>query len=147
MRKRRKSRELALQAVYAWEMRTGEKPSEVLERIAETRSLGPRVREYAVKLVEFVGENSAHIDDLIKRHARNWELGRMAAIDRNLLRVAVAELLYCEDVPYRVVIDEAVEIAKEFGTDDSGKFVNGVMDAIHKNMSTPQEPENRPHRK
>lgn len=147
MRKRRKARELALQTLYASEMRAGEDPIDILEHIADTRSLGPRVREYARHLVRLARENAVHIDDLLQRHALNWELGRMAAIDRNLLRVAIAELTYCDDVPYRVAMDEAVEIAKEFGGDESAKFVNGVMDAIHKSTSTPRGPEDRPQRK
>jgi N utilization substance protein B len=147
MRKRRKSRELALQTLYALEMRHGEDPVEVLERIADTRSLGPRVREYARRLIELFRSHAESVDEALRNHALNWELGRMGAIDRNLLRVAITELLYGEDVPYRVVIDEAVEIAKQFGTDDSAKFVNGVIDAIRKSKSTPQGPENRPQRK
>jgi N utilization substance protein B len=72
------------------------------------------------------------IDKSIQERAANWEMKRMAAIDRNIIRLAVAEMTFFTDVPVKVVIDEAVELAKTFGSSDSGKFVNGVIDSIHK---------------
>jgi N utilization substance protein B len=98
------------------------------------------VREYAEMLVERVVGQREEIDELLQQHTTNWSLARMAVIDRNVLRLAVAELRFSPDVPYRVIIDEAVEIAKLYGTDDSGKFVNGIIDAIYKKLA-PQLPE------
>ncbi len=86
----------------------------------------PRVTE----LVEGVEDHREEVDALIADHARNWSLERMPAIDRNVLRIALFELMGRPDVPTAVVIDEAVELAKRFSTDDSGRFVNGMLSAI-----------------
>jgi transcription antitermination protein NusB len=83
-----------------------------------------------VELVEGVEDNRAELDELIATHSRNWSLERMPAVDRNLLRLALFELKGRPDVPVPVVIDEAVELAKRFSTDDSGRFVNGMLSAI-----------------
>jgi N utilization substance protein B len=80
------------------------------------------------------------IDECLTRHAANWELKRMAALDRNVLRLAVAELFFFTEIPFKVVIDEAVELAKIFGTDESGRFVNGILDSIHKDRSKENGP-------
>lgn len=85
---------------------------------------------FAVELVEGVEANAAEVDALIVRHARNWELGRMPALDRAVLRLATFELAHRPDVPTAAVINEAVELAKQYSTDDSGRFVNGVLSAV-----------------
>ncbi|KMQ52019.1 Transcription termination protein NusB [Chitinispirillum alkaliphilum] len=113
-----------------------------MERIADSEELSSEVRKYARELVHKVIQENDAIYDLLTSKAQNWELKRMAIIDRNVLRIAIAELCYFPDVPYKVVIDEAVEIAKTFGTDDSGKFVNGILDSAHRYLS-----ENPPTRK
>ena len=87
-------------------------------------------------LVTGVERRGREIDDLIAAHAKGWTLQRMPTIDRNILRIATFELLGREDVPVAVVIDEAVELAKRFSTDDSGKFVNGVLSAIAQKVRT-----------
>ncbi|MDO5577144.1 MAG: transcription antitermination factor NusB, partial [Fibrobacter sp.] len=124
-----KARELALQTLYACEIGTDTKWQFVLEQIAETASISDDVKKYARELVGAVFGSIDQIDLTIRERAANWELKRMAAIDRNIIRLAVAEF---QTVPVKVVIDEAVELAKTFGTDDSGKFVNGILDSIHK---------------
>ena len=107
----------------------------MLEDIADNDELEPKVRQYAAKLMGFTIENLESIDSIIAGKAANWELRRMAAVDRNVLRLASAELIYLKgSVPYKVAIDEAVEIAKAYGTDDSGKFVNGILDSIRKDI-------------
>jgi N utilization substance protein B len=131
---RHKARELALQTLYACEVGKTEEWMSMLDRIAETGALSHEVRKYASDLVREVYNSSEHIDELIREKTANWELKRMAAIDRNILRLAVAEMSCFTNVPVKVVIDEAVELAKEFGTEDSGKFVNGIIDSIHKTM-------------
>lgn len=85
---------------------------------------------FAVELVEGVAANAEEVDALIARHARNWELGRMPALDRAVLRLATFELAHRPDVPTAAVINEAVELAKQYSTDDSGRFVNGVLAAV-----------------
>ncbi len=91
---------------------------------------------YAGELVEGVGERIAEIDDLLRRHATDWPLERMAAIDRAVLRMAAYELLAQPDLPIAVVIDEAVELAKTYSTENSGRFVNGVLSAIAAEVRT-----------
>jgi N utilization substance protein B len=131
---RRKSRELALQTLYACEVGDAADVGRVMEAIIEDRSDGAAIGRYAKLLAEKTIASLKEIDSLLALHAANWDLKRMTAIDRNILRMAVAELMFCADVPFKVVIDEAVELAKQYGTDDSGKFVNGVIDSIHKEM-------------
>ena len=131
---RHRSRELALQTLYACEIGTTEDWQNTLEKIAEDSALSQEVKKYAKDLVCNTFDFLEQIDLLIQERAANWDLKRMAAIDRNILRLAVAELKNYPQVPAKVVIDEAVELAKTYGTDDSGKFVNGIIDSIHKKM-------------
>jgi N utilization substance protein B len=131
---RRKSRELALQALYACEVGDDSDCVRVLKGIMDQSDEDASAGQYAKTLVVKVLSERAEIDALLQRHTANWDVKRMTAIDRNILRMAVAELECSEDVPFKVVIDEAVELAKQYGTDDSGKFVNGVIDSIRKEM-------------
>lgn len=117
------ARERALALLYEAESKDAS-PGEVLAGLPVPPA--PMVAE----LVEGVEANRAELDALIAAHARNWSLERMPAIDRNLLRLALYELKDRPDVPVAVVIDEAVELAKRFSTDDSGRFVNGMLSAI-----------------
>ena len=125
---RRQARESALQVLYQLEMSGEESPSlfdaEVLSE------LGPEVKEFASGLVDGVKEHMGEIDELISTHSTNWKLSRMAAVDKNILRIAVFELKSRPDIPTKVTINEAVEIAKRFGSSDSGAFVNGILDNI-----------------
>ena len=131
---RRKSRELALQTLYACEIGTSSDWQVMLSQIANSGSLSPDVTMYASDLVKTVNAHLNELDGMIQERAANWDLKRMAAIDRNILRLSIAELRYFSNVPVKVAIDEAVELAKMFGTDDSGKFVNGIIDSIYKKM-------------
>lgn len=134
---RHKSRELALHTLYAYEADSDGQWETMFESIADDSQSSSSVKVYARDLVSAAIENMEEIDSLLSMKAANWELRRMAAIDRNVLRVAVAELIHFKDtVPFKVVIDEAVEIAKTYGTDDSGKFVNGVLDSVRKRLYT-----------
>ena len=136
MRKnRRKSRELALQTLYACEVGEYSDYEKVIGEIAEGNHGDRDIIRYATLLVQNALSSLSEIDELLKSHAANWDLKRMTVIDRNILRMAVAELRFVKEVPFKVVIDEAVELAKMYGTDDSGKFVNGVIDSIRKEMS------------
>ncbi len=131
---RRKSRELALQALYACEIGDNTDCTKVLSGIIVESGIDPKDGQYARDLVIAAYSKREEIDALLQRHTANWDVKRMTAIDRNILRMAVAELGKGENVPFKVVIDEAVELAKQYGTDDSGKFVNGVIDSIRKEM-------------
>jgi N utilization substance protein B len=134
---RRASRELALRTLYAFDVGGGGSWESTMENIAaaENDPPGAKVIKYAQTLVDAAVRNREPIDAIIANKALHWELRRMAAVDRNVLRMATAELMYVEErVPFKVVIDEAVELAKSYGTDDSGKFVNGILDSIRKEL-------------
>ena len=129
---KRKARVFALQVLYAYDLREGDDIGILFDDIAQAHKRSEEIIEYAELLVKKARKNSKEIDSILQEHTANWDIKRMAAVDRNVLRLAITELLYIEDIPFKVVIDEAFEIAKEYGTNDSGKFVNGVIDAIYK---------------
>ena len=91
--------------------------------------------EFATQLIDGVLNKETSIDDFIKKHVKNWDIGRMAIIDRNILRIACFELLFIDDIPPKVSINEAIELAKRYGDIDSPRFVNGVLDKIYKDES------------
>lgn len=93
-------------------------------------------KEFAVELVKVVLENLKQIDEIIPNYLKNWKYDRILSIDRNILRMGVAELLYRQDIPYKVTINEAIELAKRFGDEKSGGFINGVLDNIVKNENS-----------
>ncbi len=127
---RRLIREVVMQILYAYEIRK-EDIRKVTEGILpEEITNQPKSKEFAFALLEKIIPNLAFIDSKIKNHADNWELDRMAVIDKNLMRIAIAEMLYFPDVPPKVSINEAIEIAKQYSTDKSGRFVNGILDAV-----------------
>lgn len=129
MRKRTLAREFALQILYELDVR-GDDAWEDIDAALDQRAVPEEARAYARELVVGVREHRAHIDALISGTAEHWEIGRMAMVDRNILRLATYELLHRRDVPPLVVINEAIELAKRFSTKASGAFVNGILDAI-----------------
>jgi len=130
VRKRTQAREYALQILYQCELNP-ESPEEAIRSFWEQNQPGcPESRLYAEKLVLGTLTHKDQIDEVITRVARNWQLSRMAVIDRNILRFATYELLFVSDIPPKVAINEAVNIAKKFSQEDSGKFVNGILDKI-----------------
>ena len=126
---RRHARELAMQALFSMDMNTDYSTRAVDEYC---RSFPPnqRVYPYFHHLVIGVLEHKVHIDTVIERYANNWRIKRMACVDRNVLRLAVFELLYCADIPAKVAINEAIDIGKKFGTPETGSFINGIIDGI-----------------
>lgn len=136
---RRKAREAALQFLFQDDF-CGRDPNDIEdleERLAlfcNLYQVNRKAREYTARLLKTTLANRDHIDGLIRGSATNWRLERIAYADRNILRIAVCEMVYCEDVAHQVAINEAVEIAKRFGSDDSPPFVNGILDAIHKGL-------------
>ena len=131
MRKRTRSRELALQVLYQIDI-TQDPPEKALEIFWRDFPTEPPVKEFAESLVLKTIEHLEKLDALISRVASNWEIKRMARVDRNVLRLGACELLWMEDIPPKVSINEAVELAKKFGDVESGKFINGILDKIHK---------------
>lgn len=129
MGSRRKGRELALQALYQREI-AGELSSAELEAFLRHFDGGEQANAFALELVRGVLQHGAEIDRLIAQCCEHWRLERLSKVDRNILRLATYELLERPDVPVSVVINEAVEIARRYGTEDSSPFVNGVLDAI-----------------
>jgi len=132
MRKRTKARECALKILYAVDI-TKQEPEKCIDGFwANYEEKDAELRSFANMLVLGVYGKKAVIDKILARHATNWQLGRMAVIDRNILRFATYELLYADGIPPKVSINEAIDIAKRYGDKDSGKFVNGVLDNINK---------------
>lgn len=132
MRKRTKARECALKVLYAIDI-TKDKPGDCLRVFWQDHETVDReIQEFAEYLVNGTHANIENIDRLISKYATNWQIQRMAIIDRNIIRMASFELLFADDIPAKVSINEAVEIAKRYGDKDSGKFVNGVIDKINK---------------
>jgi transcription antitermination protein NusB len=131
--KRRKSRELALQVLYQLDG-TKQDPSKVLAQFQQHFSPIEEKDEFWERLVLGVLEHSQEIDRLIERFSENWRLERMSIIDRNILRMATFELLYCEDIPPKVTLNEAIDLGKEYGTEESGSFINGILDHIQKEI-------------
>jgi N utilization substance protein B len=128
---RRRARELALQLLYQFEL-TDASPEEMQEGFEEWRSAGDGVRTFADGLLRGTLDRLGEIDNELKQQTTHWRLERLAAVDRNILRLAMYELIYESDTPPAVVIDEAIEIAKKYGAKDSGRFVNGVLDGFVK---------------
>jgi transcription antitermination protein NusB len=126
---RRQARMIALQTLYEYDV-TNHAPTEVLQRHFEERNLHPKVDEYARELVLGVCNHLADIDAHIQSAAREWPLQQMARIDKNILRLAIYEILFNNTVPAKAAINEAVELAKTFGSDTSSRFVNGVLGTI-----------------
>lgn len=132
MRNRTKARECALKILYAVDIR--KEPEEDYARLfwENHPTVKNEVKEFSAFLAEGVSKNKNFIDSLISKYATNWQIQRMPAIDRNILRMAAFELLFAPDIPPKVSINEAIEMAKRYGDKDSGKFVNGVLDKINK---------------
>jgi N utilization substance protein B len=132
MRKRTQAREFALIVLYQKDVTRFEIQSVVDNFWIDQKEADAEIKEFTSRLVFGVNQNLDDIDEKISFYATNWQLKRMAIIDRNILRLGLYELLYAEDIPPKVTINEAVELAKKFGDVESSKFVNGILDKIHK---------------
>ena len=141
MRKRTQSREYALKILYQAELTRRVIHLAAEKFWSEFESIDEHVRSFSDRLTTGVEENCQKIDDKISKHATNWQLKRMAVIARNILRIGVFELVYAPDIPPKVTINEAVELAKKYGDIKSSKFVNGILDKIHKFDISPQNKE------
>jgi N utilization substance protein B len=161
MGKRREARERAVQFLFQHDLNPPENLDRALDEFWETQRAaaiagekGPatwgqpvelppptteevETRRFADPLIRGVIEHRDAIDERIKTHAKNWELHRIAVVDRNVMRLAIYEMLYREDIPPIVSINEAVDIAKKFSTQDSGKFVNGILDKVRSELMRP----------
>ena len=132
MGRRRKARELALQFLYQLDLRSDGDPVSCSEEFWSRHPVDPEARAFAETLVRGTKLHQGKIDELIRQYAEHWDLERMAVVDRNILRAGIFELLWTMDTPPKVVINEAIEIAKKFSTQESSRFINGILDRIHK---------------
>jgi len=133
MGKRRRARELAIQVLFHLEFNAGD-PIKAFDLICASLAPPAAIRDFSRELVVGVCENRDEIDRLIIRSSINWRLERMSLVDRNILRLASFEVLFLQDIPPKVTIDEAVELGKKFGTEDSGAFINGILDNIYSHL-------------
>jgi len=129
MNSRRRARELALHALYAIEM--SKNPIEqVREDVIEKENVSAVIRNFAGQLFTSVVQHVEELDEMIRPKAHNWEFHRIAIIDKIILRMAIGEFLYFDDIPPKVSIDEAIEISKIYSTAKSGQFINGILDSV-----------------
>ena len=140
---RRKARESALQFLFQDDFADADTRRTLLterfELFCGLYQVNKRARGYTLELLQGIRSNCEHIDNLIGKCAKNWRLERIAITDRNLLRIGVYEMVYSDDVPVQVAINEAVEIAKRFGSDDSPSFINGILDAVKTLIENPAQ--------
>lgn len=129
MSSRRRSREMAVQVLYQVDMAQSD-IGEALRLFCKHFKAPESIRDFAIELVNGAHEHREEIDTLIRRFSENWRLERMPTVDRNILRLAIFELLYRPDIPTKVSINEAVDIGKKYGSEDSGSFINGILDRI-----------------
>jgi N utilization substance protein B len=127
---RHKGRELALQILFQWDIHHG--TAGWLKEFWGQNVVNPEAQHFAETLSEGVMAHASELDALIGRYAQNWTISRMAVIDRNVLRLAVYELLHLPDIPARVTLNEAIDLVKRFGDEQSGTFVNGILDTMLK---------------
>lgn len=118
-----------MQALFYMDMRN-DVSAEMLEHFCGNFHASTKTRPFFLKLVNGVLETKGELDALIEGFSKNWDINRMSCVDRNVMRIAVFELIYCDDIPPKVSINEAVDIGKKFGTEESGAFINGIMDSI-----------------
>jgi N utilization substance protein B len=126
---RRRARELAMQALFYMDANHDASP-QMLQRFCENFAPPQKAWPFFMKLVNGVVESQPQIDGLIERFSKNWRIKRMSCVDRNVMRIAVFEMLYCRDIPPKVSINEAIDVGKKFGTEESGAFINGIVDRI-----------------
>lgn len=136
MGKRREGREAAVQFLVYCDLNQGAGIATAAE-FWELRPASKPIRDFAVNLVEGVLRHQGETDERISRYAENYELGRLAVVDRNILRLAIYEMLHRHDIPPVVSINEAIEIAKRFGTEESSRFVNGILDRVKLDLTRP----------
>ena len=129
MGNRRRSRELAMQALFYVDMRQN-KSEEILDLYLQSFTPSKKVLPFFLELVNGVIRERDRIDSMIERFSSNWKMSRMSCVDRNIMRIAVYEMLYCGDIPLKVSINEAIDVGKKFGTEESGAFINGILDSV-----------------
>jgi N utilization substance protein B len=138
MGKRRKSRELALQLLYQLDLQDASSAEPYLDEFWTRHPVDGEVRGFVESLVRGTKLHQQKIDEVIAQFAENWDLDRMAVVDRNILREGVFELMWMMEIPPKVAINEALEVAKKFSTRESSRFINGLLDRVHKELRPPE---------
>lgn len=133
MGQRRKAREHTLRILFQMEFEDSN-PQEALGQYWKSRKTTPEIKEYSTWLAKGIASNQKTIDSLIQSVSEHWRISRMALIDRNILRMAVFELLYEDNIAPAIVINEAIEIARRYSGDEAATFVNGILDAVRKSL-------------
>ncbi|NIT13311.1 MAG: transcription antitermination factor NusB [Candidatus Dadabacteria bacterium] len=138
---RRRAREHSLQFLYQIDLlQSSSKHNDIIKQVElywDNKDKLPekQVIDFSNRINIGTAENLQSLDEIISKYSKNWKLNRLSKIDRNILRIAVYELLFMKDVPGKVVINEAIEIAKKYGTEESGSFINGILDKINKDIN------------
>lgn len=133
MRNRSKAREWALKNLYQIDINK-DYSSIDFESFYSYHNIDAQIKEFSCKIVKGVIENLYNIDEIITDYAKNWAIKRMAVIDRNILRMAIFELVFMKNIPSKVSINEAIELAKKYGNENSSKFINGILDKVFNNF-------------
>ena len=133
MGKRRRARELAVQVLFHMEYNPGDL-NESYQMICDSFELPKNIQPFSRHLVQGIWDKKRELDHLISNSSKNWRLDRMSHVDRNILRLALFEILHMEDIPPKVSIDEAVELGEKYGTNESGAFINGILDNIYNHL-------------
>ncbi len=136
---RRRAREIALHVLYQLDISQGD-PQKTLDLYFNHFKSSEKAREFCERLVYGVIRYREQIDGVIEENSENWTLKRMAVVDRNILRFATFELLFSPEIPFKATLNEAIELAKKFGTEESGAFINGILDKIHLQVSSSPVP-------
>lgn len=130
---RRKAREIALQVLYQIDV-TGVDADEAIQLFQDNFGMAEETIEFSTQLIHCTLDHLKDIDELIKSCSQHWSLERMSKVDRNILRTSVAEFLYFDDIPPKVTLNEAIDIGKNYGSDNSGSFINGILDAMYSKL-------------
>ena len=130
MGQRRKAREVALQVLYQVDA-SKIAVDEAIELFRDNFGIPQETGEFSEHLIRYTRSHIEEIDDLITNCSEHWSLERMSIVDKNILRMAVCEFLYCDDIPPKVTLNEAIDIGENYGSDNSGSFINGILDAMY----------------
>ncbi|HPJ95790.1 MAG TPA: transcription antitermination factor NusB [Syntrophales bacterium] len=133
MSHRRKAREVALKVLYSLDV-INQDVERTIGLFWANFDAPDDARAFSSLLIEGTWQKRDYLDELISRHSENWSLSRMARVDRNILRMAVYELLFCNDIPPKVTLNEAIDLGKIYGSENSGSFINGILDALYADM-------------
>ncbi|MBI3814792.1 MAG: transcription antitermination factor NusB [Nitrospinae bacterium] len=133
MTKRRRARELALRILYQWDIQKGDIDSQI-EDFWKQNPAHTDVQSFAARIAKGAYKHIKEIDSIIERFSENWAMDRISVVDKNIMRSSIYEMLYEKDIPSNVSINEAIEIAKKYSTEDSGQFVNGILDRVKREL-------------